>query len=229
METTQTPILLDRNQERIDQEKNKIESDLNILNNIIESFEALEIGELNSMDMFRSILNYPKATTEKMIMDSLPDVGEYAEKTGIKTTKVKMLHMAIPDNLPAFISKVESLRGVINGINWDLFDFVIDRIKVKSNVYSLIEDKYSVYIDTPEREQFYNTVMDFKSAFLNIQNSIKEFNKDRDPKDKEMYIFIEPTGGLAHTYIKDFKEFNKKAGDFGINHKKLVSMIRQIK
>jgi hypothetical protein len=226
MKTTQEPILLDRNQERIDQEKNKIESDLNILNNVIESFEALEIGELNSMDMFKSLLNYPKATTEKMIMDSLPDVAEVA---GIKTTKAKLFQLAVPDNLPAFISKVESLRGVINGINWDLFDFVLDRIKVRLDVYSLIENKYSVFIDTPGREQFYNTVMEFKSAFENLKNSIEEYNNDRESKNREMYVFIEPTGGLVHTYIKDFKEHNKKAGDFGVNHKKLVSMIRQIK
>jgi hypothetical protein len=218
--TIEEPILLDRNNEKISIEKSKIESDQNILNNIIESFEELEIGDIDTKEKLKSILYYPKATSDKMIMDSLPETAEFG---GIKASKAKLFNLAMPDNLPQFIAKVESLRGIINNIDFNLFDFVNNRMSVKAGTFDKIERKHSVYVDTPERLEMYEAVMNFKESLENIKSVIDKFNKGRDHKLNKVAIHNET---IVQTHKDNYKD--KVFGDAYIDKAKLVWAIKMI-
>jgi hypothetical protein len=171
---TKEPILLFRDAEVIEKAQKRLTTTLNAMNEINKEFKTLDIGEIESFEDYDSIARDVQTFCYNKYRSILP---ENAIVAGLKVSKEKLFDLCKPEGMNRFIDIVKNgLKFHLVNVDYSLFNFSKNNITLKANAYKEIEEKYSIYIDNPKREEFYNTVMRFKESFEQFNEKLSENN-----------------------------------------------------
>lgn len=221
-------ILLSRIDKNIEIDQATITKNANILNAIIDYYSKLEIGFIENFKDLKSLIDNPDNFCLSTLKGSIPKDLIFG---GVKTTERRYLEMITPENLPTFINFVKSQNQKLrfgkqtdlgdNGgpridapfVSTDFYDFENGKITIKENVFQDIKDKYSVYVDSEEKERVYNLVHKTKESLEELNSILRSY---------EMPILL--LDSSRTTVIVT----NGKTGEMGIIHQVLSSLINRI-
>lgn len=206
---TKEPKLIFKDTDKIQKEIYSLDNTVNIINIIIDNFNELEVGDLKDISDLKRMVSSPKEFVIELVNASLP---ESADISGVKLSKTKLLGLAIPESLPAFVQLVNTQREALSTIDFDNLIFFEEGVSLKSNVKEIIEKKHSVYLDTPEKIQFYNMIHSFEKTWCELKEAVKS------------------KAGL-HINLKGNELFGERVDNeaFYISQKVLVNIIKNMK
>ncbi|HEY8402354.1 MAG TPA: hypothetical protein VIK89_13895 [Cytophagaceae bacterium] len=201
------PLLLFKDEQAINKQLSEIERNVVELNNILFEFGKLGLGEIKSLNDFNSLLKDPKSFCDKITLSRLPDKPEIA---GLKVSKEKALELVRPDNQNSVVSFIEGKRKELRISEVAEFIDFKKEFHIKPGIKEQIENECSVYVDSQERWEVYETVMDFRN----------QFNKLKD------ILSPKKIGLVLKTSFIGTREDN---GNVWFDEKKFISLIKSTK
>lgn len=223
METIKEPLLLNRDQDKAEYELSVRIKHIKVINHILGEFTKLEIGEIKSKEDIKSLLQDPRGYCMTLISDQLPESSPVA---GLKIPKKKLMELVKPEGLESFVVLTNgSLKELSEDcyrwnpvihfrLDYETFNLKDNTVYPVKDLQSNILKKYSVYVDSEEKERVYNAVIEFEKQFVELRNLLKGYGCP-------IRLDYDAMQALIGT--------NENSGETRLNKVKLTNIIRSIK
>jgi len=163
--------ILFEDENRINNLKNRVSNQQPVLQEIVDEYNSLELGESLTESLLRQLIKNPTGFVKQVVMDKLPE----KDSNGLTINKneaIKQIEM--PD-----LSQLERLTRQVDNNTLHLFDLNDGQITVNADKLENEQEKYRVYARNDEEIQHYNKLKQLE-ALLNELNEDARFIKTSD-------------------------------------------------